>query len=127
MTLKAEWANPEKTIILQTLEGDWTLNDVFSLMENADQMISEVDHKVDLIADLTTTHFTKFNLLSTLGRVQRSNQSPNMGRIAVVNANHYLKTLTHVAAKVTPRATDNIVFVDTVEEAFTVLQQSQKA
>ncbi len=119
MSLKAEWANPEKTVILQTLEGQWTLTDLFALMEAEEKMLLEVDHKVDFIADLTHARFSKDNLFPALGRIQRSSKLPNSGRIAVLNANGYIRSLVNVVAKVAPQATTNIFFVNTMEEAYT--------
>ena len=126
MTLTTEWANPEKTILLQTIDGEWTINDVVMVIEQGKQKVAEVPHTVDIIVNLTNARFSRPNLLSALGNAQRSRGS-NIGKIMVVQASSYLKSITNIASKVAPKVTSNIGFVETVEEAYAMLKQSQKA
>lgn len=120
MPTEVKWADPEKTILLETINGEWTLADVFTLMETASKMITEVSHKVDIIADLTNARFSDANLLHTLSRLQRL-QPSNTGRVVVVKANAYLKALTNVASQLAPKTIANIQFVNTIEEAYAIL------
>lgn len=126
MPVRAEWANAEKTILLEIIEGEWTLTDVFALVEMANKMVAGVTQKVDIIADLTNAHFSKANLLSALGSIQRSQSSTNVGKVIAVKANNYLKAITNVASKLSPKAVGNIMFVETLDQAYALLNENVK-
>ncbi len=120
MPIRVEWGNPDKTIILEIIEGQWTLADIYGMLEEVDQMVAEVPHRVDIIADMTSAQFSSANLLSAINRTQRSPTS-NAGMIVVVKANRYIKALADVAARVVPKSTEQMRFVETMDEAHALL------
>src|SRR5690348_16431814 len=111
MPIRVEWGNPEKTILLEIIEGQWTLADIYAMLEETDQMVGEVQHRVDIIADMTSAQFSSANLLSAISRTQRS-ASSNAGMIVVIKANRYIKSVADVAARVVPKSTENMRFVE---------------
>ena len=119
--IRVEWGNPEKTILKEIIEGEWTLADIYGMLDAADKLISQVPHRVDIIADMSSARFSKSNLLSTLGRIERRRPT-NTGMIVAVKANTYLKAMAELARKVAPTALVNVQFADTLEQAQEILQ-----
>lgn len=120
MPIRVEWANPEKTILLEIVEGEWTLKDAYNLLDEVYHRMAEVPHRVDIIADMTQSHFSRQNIFSTFNHLQRRS-SPNAGIIVVVRANAYVKSIADLARKIAPRGLAKIQFVDTMEEAYAVI------
>jgi hypothetical protein len=126
MPIQVTWGNPEKTILLETVEGEWTLADVYAMLKQANTMIASVPHTVDVIADLTNSQFTPNNLFSALNDAQR-NQPYNTGLIIAVKANRYLKAIADVAMKLWPETAQHYRFVDTVEQAYQLIEENKLA
>jgi len=124
MPIRLEWDKLEKTTLLEIVDGEWSLPDVYAMLDEADRMIASVPHRVDIIADMSSSHFSSGNLLTAFGRAQRT-QPPNTGMIIVVKANRYLKAMSDVAAKMWPHSTDNFRFVDSMETAYAILQNDR--
>jgi hypothetical protein len=51
MTIKVEWSNPEKTIILQKRAPGWTWKDFDAAVDQYVAMARSVDHRVAIIID----------------------------------------------------------------------------
>ncbi len=122
MPIHLEWGNPEKTILFENLDGEWTLSDVYAMLDDCEKMVSSVMHRVDIIADLSNSHFSSGNLLTALSRAQRT-QPPNVGLIIAVKANRYLKAMADVAATMWPRSTEKLRYVNSIEAAYALLEE----
>ena len=120
MPIRVEWGNPEKTVLMEIVEGEWTLADIYGMLDEANKLISAVPHRVDIIADMTHARFSKSNLLSALSRAERRHPS-NTGTVVAVKANSYLKAVAELARKVAPKALTNLQFVDDLEQAYGLL------
>lgn len=125
MPIRLEWGNPEHSILLEIVEGEWTLVEVYQMLDDIYDMIIGLPHRVDIIADMSHAKFSTTNLLSALGHVQRR-QPPNAGMLVVVRANSYLRSIADIARKVAPKALIEIRFVDSLEEAYAEIQHRRK-
>ena len=121
MPIRVEWGNPEKTILLETMAGNWTVMDINIMLAEVKAMMTEVPHRVDIIADLTDANFTFDNLLPLVNRTQHS-RPLNGGTVVGVNVPRSLKAVIALAARFSPKVAEDIRFVDSLEEAYALLR-----
>jgi hypothetical protein len=121
MSITAFWGDEAQTILMNRFEGQITIDDyVKSVRVNAD-MMNSVGHAVDLIMDATTARLTSQNMFSGAGYADRTVPA-NQRLLCVVGASMLIKTMLRVAKKIAPKATDNLYFFDTMEQAQAYLQ-----
>jgi len=117
-----DWNNPEHTIILVTFDGVWESADIYRMINKGVSMLKSVNHPVDSIFDFTRSTFSPTNLLSAAEKMENDLQENN--RLAViVKANVYIRSIIKVAKIFAPRALENIHFVNTVEQAYDLIQK----
>lgn len=51
-SITVKWDNEQKTIAMYEYQGHWTWADLFSAIDECNQMIDEVDHSVGIIIDM---------------------------------------------------------------------------
>jgi hypothetical protein len=121
MPITAYWDDDAQTILVNRLEGNITIDDyVHSVRINAD-MMNSVAHPVDLVMDATVARLNAENMFSTASYADRTVPA-NQRLLCVVGASVFLKTMLRVAKKVAPKATDNLYYFDTMEQALAYLQ-----
>jgi len=116
-----DWNNPEHTIILVTFDGVWESADIYRMINKGVSMLKSVNHPVDSIFDFTRSTFSPTNLLSAAEKMENDLQENN--RLAViVKANVYIRSIIKVAKIFAPKALENIYFVNTLEQAYHLIQ-----
>lgn len=120
MPYQVTWDDEEKTIVVQTYSGKVLVEEYYNAVDKSAQLLSSVNHTVDLIMDLTDM---KSDLKGFLTAVSYANKKvpSNQRLVTVVGANRFAQTMAKIAGTIAPKATENVYFVDTLEEAHRVI------
>ena len=84
-------------------------------------MIETIDHKVDIICDLSSSTALPPRILSNVGRKLRQKSSPKVSHIITVGISSLLRTLTDVLRTLYPAATANIIHAHTLDHAYRLI------
>jgi len=122
MPSQVVWFNQEKTIIRHIYTHDISLQDYYDTIDINAEMLAGVSHPVDMIIDLSNGEM-KFNRLLSAAKYVESNTPENQRLVIVVNGSSYLRAVIQIAATFAPKATRNIVFVDTLDKALAHITQ----
>jgi hypothetical protein len=121
-----DWDNPERTVIRVTFDGEWDTDDLYRMINKGNSMIESVNHIVDSIFDFTQSSSSPTSALSTLGRME-SSHSEKERLIIIVKPGSYIRTLCNIARKLAPKTFANILFVDSINEAYNAISKQVTA
>jgi hypothetical protein len=116
MGIRLTWDNEQHTILVQTYEDPWSLEDYQRCAEETGQTITGQQHTVHVIIDNSRSKETPSNILSVV-RYADSIVAPNQGIVVIVRANSTFRALSNVSRKIAPRATRNTYFAASLEDA----------
>lgn len=125
MPIFIRWDDPDKTIIRQTYDGNWDVSDMHKTFDEIQQMRAEVNHPINIIADMSYSRLASGNVLTVLSRAERIFLT-EVNIAVVIGANSYLKALTNIATRLAPKALGRMHFANNVEEAYTIIERYSK-
>lgn len=120
MPIHVYWDNPERTVVVEVVEGKWDLMDVHNLLDEVNGMFKSVTHRVDIIVDMRETRFVPDNIMAAMSRSERY-MAPNLGIIIIVNAPLLAKALINAIRTVAPGLVSRTAFVKSVDDAHKIL------
>jgi hypothetical protein len=123
MQYRVEWGNTRQTVIIQTYNGNWTADSFIAIAEESKKLAESVPHTVHIVIDGR-------NFVG-IPRVRVSHFAPlievqvpvNQGIVVCVGVHEFIKSLVNIAGMIAPRATRNLYFVRTMEQAWSLLQK----
>jgi hypothetical protein len=124
--LDVVWDNPEKTILLHTYTGGWTVEDYDHLVTRVRAHVLQVSHAVDHIVDVTRSSSPPLGISARVVHATE-NQLPNE-RFAVMVGLKRLPVALFMFQSVlrfAPQHQAIFRFADSVEEARALLAQPQ--
>ncbi len=123
MPVSVIWDNEEQTIIRYVFEGRWTLDELFVVMEQEDQMIASVEHMVDIIVDFQNSGTVPDHLIANFPKIFESSSAshPNVGITVIVGAAGFAEMLANIFSKVFTR----MVTASTLEQARAIIAKEQ--
>jgi hypothetical protein len=122
MAYRAFWDNDEKTILRQVFYDRATVTDYYQVNDECIAMMNEQPHTVDLILDVTDAKIDMTGFLAAIGSVEKKVPA-NQRLVVIVKANQFIQTMAKVASQFAKRATANVYFVDTLEEAYKLIKE----
>jgi hypothetical protein len=88
-----DWHDPEQTIILRTLSGDWGWEEFVAGFDEIFARIRSVPHTVDVILDDSAAGEPPgVGAMTHFGRIW-SSRPPNLGAIIIVGAGEYMRIM----------------------------------
>jgi beta-galactosidase GanA len=81
MGVTHRWYDADKTILLHTYAGDWTMDDFYQIVDDTYTLITSVTHSVDVVIDMSQQGRAP-NLMSGLSYAQRKNAPTSARRIS---------------------------------------------
>jgi hypothetical protein len=123
MAMNVMWDNPEKTVILYTIHGRWTWDELYETLDAGRELMDTVPHaKVDFIVDMTECKLLPDNALSNFARMT-SKPHPKSGRMVMAGATTFIRALLNAMGKykATGARAQSVLAVQTVDEAREVL------
>jgi hypothetical protein len=126
MAIEYAWMDDARTVIRQTFNGSFTLDEYRAVEENTYALIEQVTHVVNVICDLSAARHLPSNLASLTHRPNRC-PPPNTGVTIIIGAPLYIRKLAEFASKVKIEregaGTHNTLFVATMAEAQVQLER----
>jgi hypothetical protein len=122
MPVSLEWFNADKTILLETFTGHWTLQDFCSLADQAADTLATVEHTVHLIVDLSNSAALAAPLTSGMRYALRK-LPPNQGIIVFVGVDTFVQVAIGIMSKLSPRMVDILYIARTLQQAEAIITQ----
>ncbi len=126
MGIKITWDNPEKTILVETFEDFWTLDDWHVMVDEAAALLAQIEYTVHVILDGTQSKTLPPQMLSGV-RYAVKKMPKNQGILVFVNATMFAKTIINIAKKLTPLLVNTIEYADNLEQARNIIIQKSQA
>lgn len=121
MSICLTWGNAEKTYLIYTFDGPWSVKELYAALDESSAMVESVTFSVDMLVDVRLSGKVSGNIATIAGRMQRNPKSP-VGMTYIVGANPYFKALGETFQHLHGGLMSRIVFVDSMEEALTRIQ-----
>ena len=125
MSVRVYWHDDQKTILYQVYEGKCVAADFHTCVNEAYHLVKAVDHTVDIIVDMTHATFVGTSFLAVRSTSEAKVQE-NQRLAILVGAPSFIKALINISKKVAPKTTKNMHYVNTVEEAHTIIAKASE-
>ena len=116
MVARFVWDNDEETVILYSLEGEWTVDEFGSTLQTMAKAIAAKSYVVHVITDLSNSNQPPSRLLAVARFVDTTVQT-NTGLIVFVNPMGMMSMLMKIAISLIPDVATCARYADTVEQA----------
>jgi hypothetical protein len=118
MTIQVGWDNKDSTILRYDYQGTWNWNELFDVIDRANQMTDAVPYPVGAIIDLTASAGIPPGVMINARKLLQ-HQHPRLVIQAVVTTDRLVLVLAHTFLKLYRAAADNdtLCFVASIEEA----------
>lgn len=123
MLHRVEWANLENTVIIQIFNGKWSGHDQEIITQQTFNLAVSVPHTVHVIIDARNVEGFPKVIISDIVPLLEKWVPPNQGLVISVGANQFMRSLANLSRLIAPRATQNLHFVRTMEQAWQLLHK----
>lgn len=122
MPIKMEWLDDSKRVILWTIEGQWTLDEMHECYSIGDKMCLDVpENTVNALIDLSHSSKIPNNIFSALSTRARTG-APNYDMAVVVSNNSMVKVFASTLNNL-PGLRDHFAVVTTREAALAHIEK----
>ena len=127
MPIRTFWDDENKTVIRVVFEEKWGLDDFDGMVNDIRQMRAGARYRIDVLLDFTTS-FSGYslNLLPIITRIERIIAN-HTGITVLVKGPPYVKYLVGVVDKIAPRITQDLYLVDSLADAYELLEKKPPA
>lgn len=120
MPVEVVWDDEAQTIVRQIYSDHLKLEDYMTATDEVVRMARSVPHTVHSIMDRTSALSTPGVLLPAMRHANNTLPS-NVGLRVIINATLFTRVLVDLGRRIAPNAINNIHFVDSLEEARSVI------
>jgi hypothetical protein len=124
MTIRAEWHDATKMIMVWTFTGDWTWTDYYTIRGVINEQIRREPHPVSIIVDMRNSSAMPQNPLSH-ARSAAEHSPDNLAQTVFVGLNPLLRTFFKVFettyTRLMPKKQMKMALVGTFEEALALI------
>jgi hypothetical protein len=121
MRIPVVWENDDKTVVRFDERGSWTWAEFDEAVDRIVALIRSVPHRVNIIvlsperfpSGFPLVHFQRVVLLLP----------HNTGKIVLINNSPFQRRLNNILMTIFPALKKQVVFVDSVDEAYEVLTE----
>lgn len=124
MAIDIQWDNEEKTIVRQTYGEVVTPEEYYQMVKQSAELLNSVNHPVDLIVDLRKLKFT-LRGMTTMTQYANKMVPANQRIVVAVGLPATIKQIINLLMRIAPRAAKNTYYVDTIEEAYRILEEQR--
>jgi hypothetical protein len=122
MAFEVIWGNAQKTILIQRYSELLTLEDYHQCIDASAALMQTVTHSVDLIMDLSNATVSNQAFLSAGNHAERA-VPPNQRLVLMIGAPLHIQLIVKIAKSLFKKAAGNLYFVDTLTEAYRVIDK----
>jgi hypothetical protein len=127
MAYTVSWDELEPTILRQTLDGLWSLDDLYRLMEEANQLIQIKQERIDIITEVGNRAHLPNDFLHSARKIENFvNIQPHVGINVIVSTSNIYRVFYRVGSIIAPKAATIFRFADTVEKARTTIADERR-
>lgn len=120
MTIKVQWDNEEHTLLRWEFMGVWDWDDFLAAQKESNDLINSVPHTVDIISDVSKSQHLPPGAIGRF-RTYRRDDPENTGRVVLVGASIYIKTIVEIFRGMFPNTGGNFSFANSLDEARSLL------
>jgi len=113
MPIDVRWDNEARDVIRITIDGEWTLDEAFSSLDDERRLHDEVPHSAAVIVDLSRAGDPPKGMLTQLAKFHRRSPTESRELLVVAGARGLTKSMSQIFAA----AFSNHASVETVEDA----------
>jgi hypothetical protein len=123
MGINTRWDNREKTVVLLEFETEWSFSDLEDAIRRVDEMITSVDHQVDVLIDVEGAKLPKDVMNMAKMLISTGEARANEGNRIVVGASSVIRQGYTAILKMFPDKLNGrqLLFADDVSHARAVL------
>jgi len=125
MPISVTWDNDGKTILMRKMTNPWTWQDYGDAMKVVHQMLSEVEHTVDIIVDCTEINDLPDGALGTLAKSNRQYPT-NMGKQYIVSSSYFIEIFSSMLADMASSKKSLFIHKLTMQEAYADIQAERE-
>jgi hypothetical protein len=126
MSITAIWDNPEQTILRYTFRENWTWDELFEAIEKGRAMQDGVQHRVDIILDMSRGIKMPGGAIAQFKRVAGV-MHPNTGIRVMVTQDRAVLALFDVFARLYRTAAERYRITRTLESAYAIIAEQRAA
>ena len=116
MSINVQWDNEEHTLVRWDFIGMWDWNDFLAAQKASNDLINSVPHTVNIISDVSRSPHVPPGAIARF-RTYRRVDPENAGRVVLVGASIYIKTIVEIFRGMFPNTGGNFTFANSLEEA----------
>lgn len=125
MPITLTWLDDEQTILLQKFPSEWTVQSLLKMVDETRALVNEMDQDVCIIMDFSESQTRPmFNLMNSMAHMER-NANAHI-KLTVIIATTFLRTLFNTLKSFAPKASQNVLFAESQDEALQIIQQYQQ-
>ena len=125
MSVRIEWDNEERTIILWSFVGRWTWGEFDETVKAMTAMAESVDHNVDLIMDVGQMSILPADIVTHV-KLKYLKKSRKMERLIAVGVDSHLQLFWNTFTDLPYASHLKLTFFDTLNEARVYLAKPQE-
>lgn len=126
MPIHTRWFNDDRTILLETFQGSWSVADYQAMVDQAAAMLATVPHTVHIIVDATTSGRVPVNIISGITYAMKRVPA-NQGITVFVHVDVFINALIGLATRLNPRLGATLFSADTLDDALALIVQRTEA
>jgi hypothetical protein len=124
MPIRAQWDNPEKTVVTVIYTDAWTWDEYYAATKEAKLLMETVPHRVDVIADMVKGKFpTQGPAIAAAQNVLRS-WPDNFGCLVIVSSG-FIQALVSIFKQIERKFGPHVHSARTVAEAQAIIQRER--
>ena len=123
MSINIRWYNKEKTIFYWEYQPGWTWNDFRACIDKMADMLVTINHATHHIINWQQTSPPGDEPIMANWALAARKLNHKRTSMIVVNASPFIKALNRYFLRTSLRETDHLLFADTVDEAYDLLQE----
>ncbi|MCU0514567.1 MAG: hypothetical protein MUE40_18590 [Anaerolineae bacterium] len=124
MSIHVRWDDPAQTVLYQTIEGDFTWEEMYQSTEHIHQLLGTVAHKVDALIDLTRMGKVPGAVITHIRPLLEMH--PNSGTLVVFGSGTLPRIIGNMLNQLYPQSRNMFIFTPTEAAARVELARIQQ-
>jgi len=121
MPVSVRWEDDEKTIARWEFAGSWTWDDYYATLEQSNQMLESVNHKVNLLIITIDTAIVPSGLTAQFKQISRFHS--NVGIAVIVVTSAFIETMLKILIRYQPQIGKYIFLTRSQDKAREILNK----
>jgi hypothetical protein len=124
MPITVVWDNDQKTILHYTYTGKWTWAEYEAVVDQAAQLVKDIDYQIDVIADFSETSLLPDQAIHGFKK-SLDTRPINFGVAVLVTQRIFITRLVDAFSRLYRKIGQKLVIAPSVSEARAILAQRQ--